>query len=547
MTEISAGSDSRFARWWGRAVCVLIAVAAVVAVLLVSSPWGIGLTNDSVSYISAAGNVSEGHGLTVFDGEPMVHWPPLYPITLMWVGKAVGDYRFAALLIQAVAAGGLVGLCGLFVARQSRSGWLGVAGGTLAFASLGISPVFFMAWSEGLFSLFVMLTLISLCTFLRRPSMQWVLLCGLWAAMTCLSRYLGACLVITGWLLIILHKDLKIRQKLGYAAVFGIASLGPLVIWLVRNMALTGTLTGVRTPTNISPGENAILIGRAVVNWFGVPFRFDLAWPMVAGALVIGLFVLVWVTANRRSRDTGDTSNAGNAKNPQYREANIIVRVFLAALIVYVAALLISASLSEFDPISQRLLQPFYVPAVTMILILAGWFFKAYAKQPAASRSTVFLRYLVVAFVVGWCCVNLFRTARKLPEFHRDGTGGICTAAWRDSETIRYLRQHRLFGTTVSNNPFAIYMLAGQTALLSPRNTADKYSQRAILKTREKFDYLVWFNDISRDFLIGPDKLAASHGLKVVAKFPDGTIYQTKPRFPGRDDKFWQKLLEKQK
>lgn len=68
----------------------LLAIAAAISLSIVAAlaatPYGIGVTPDSVAYVRAAESLREGTGLYVpgYDGAlvPLTHFPPLYPATL---------------------------------------------------------------------------------------------------------------------------------------------------------------------------------------------------------------------------------------------------------------------------------------------------------------------------------------------------------------------------------------------------------------------------------------------------------------------------------
>ena len=67
--------------------CLLaIAVAAIVALLWATAPFGSGVTADSVSYLNAAQSLTQGSGLldTNREGLPVMltHYPPLFSMVL---------------------------------------------------------------------------------------------------------------------------------------------------------------------------------------------------------------------------------------------------------------------------------------------------------------------------------------------------------------------------------------------------------------------------------------------------------------------------------
>ena len=66
-------------------LCILLLALGGGLLVLFASPWGIGLSPDSVQYIQAARNLRLGFGLSIWGKQgyqPLTHFPPLYPLIL---------------------------------------------------------------------------------------------------------------------------------------------------------------------------------------------------------------------------------------------------------------------------------------------------------------------------------------------------------------------------------------------------------------------------------------------------------------------------------
>lgn len=61
---------------------IIVSFFGSLLLLLALLNHGIGLLSDSVIYTSTAQNIIEGKGFISFDGEPLVHWAPFYPLGL---------------------------------------------------------------------------------------------------------------------------------------------------------------------------------------------------------------------------------------------------------------------------------------------------------------------------------------------------------------------------------------------------------------------------------------------------------------------------------
>ena len=74
--------------WSGR-VRLAAAAAGAGALALFATSRGIGLSPDSISYISAGRSLASGGGLRVWHGAPLTDWPPLYPALLALLARNV--------------------------------------------------------------------------------------------------------------------------------------------------------------------------------------------------------------------------------------------------------------------------------------------------------------------------------------------------------------------------------------------------------------------------------------------------------------------------
>lgn len=112
---------------------------AAVAVQLYSTRLGIGLSFDPVVYLTVAGNLLKGRGLTQA-GQTLSHFPPLYPLLLALSGGLAGDLDLGARLLNALLWGANTFVSGLIV-RRLTAGRLWPA--LLAALLMALSPAMF--------------------------------------------------------------------------------------------------------------------------------------------------------------------------------------------------------------------------------------------------------------------------------------------------------------------------------------------------------------------------------------------------------------------
>ena len=100
--------------------------------------------------------------------------------------------------------------------------------------------------SEPVFILFTLLALVETEKFLNTDRRSSLVRSALFTALACLTRYIGVSIVLTV-VLLLLFKSKRTKpflEKVRYVAAYSLISVTPLGIWLLRNMLLSGTLTG---------------------------------------------------------------------------------------------------------------------------------------------------------------------------------------------------------------------------------------------------------------------------------------------------------------
>ncbi len=197
--------------------------AAFTALYGVATRQGNLQTNDSRNYLAIAQNLAAGNGFADADGDPVVYWPPLYPLVLRLGTDHPGAFVFG---LHLLCLGGVFLLWLRMAGRQlERPGHVLLYGAYLVTATPLLMIATFV-WSEALFLLLFSTYLAGLCRYVRTPKNRWLVwaaapgflmllvrnagvflfagaLLGLWAAVgKSLDRkylLLHAALVASGW------------------------------------------------------------------------------------------------------------------------------------------------------------------------------------------------------------------------------------------------------------------------------------------------------------------------------------------------------------
>jgi len=507
--------DSILRKHW--LISLAVAVAAMILVISMTSRFGIGISPDSACYISIAENVIAGNGYAIYDLEPAVAWPPLYPTVLALAGLFDIDYSLWARILNVLLAGGIVLVISLWLLNNfglSLLSLIGVLGTLLSSTLLSVAK---FAWTEPMFNLLVVFFLFIAIRSAKTPERKDILLLSILAALATMTRYIGVTL-IGFYLLWLWISGLPPKTKLKYSLIFGGLSIAPLIIWLIRNYSITSTLTGYRASSSVPVFKNILYMLDTFSFWLFTTNSY-VELRIAVFCLLLALFFIFLVRVGSSSM------LLENAKEK--------LQLFGLFALIYVLYLIIVSSIVAFDRIDYRLLSPVYVPILLFVIVAIDSLniSKRWLKQAAAIFSVVWIVFL---------SVGLFKEVKAAIS---EGAGGYSTISWQNSELAGYLRENPPDGITYSNIPDGIYALTGLPATMSPRkyprhSPESKIDDLDLLNTKlDEYEsvYLAWFTKKSRRFLYEPDELSSNFELILIVEKIDGAFYRIRNKTAGSD------------
>src|SRR2546426_5933438 len=466
------------------AVTVAAALADIALILIATSKFGVGLSPDSVGYVSAARHLASGQGFLLADSAPYVAFPPLYPILLAAGNLLTGlDPVEVARYAGRLFAGACVVLSGIWVTMRGGSrdplAILFIFGVLLSVPLFGVCV---MAWTEPLFALLALGSLLAVESEIVRANRASFAVLTVCVAAACLTRYIGIVLVPVGAASILLFEQRPFHRRLVRAVLFAALALVPLGIWCVRNLHLTGTLFGPRIPSILTLGANTSLALYAMISWL-LPDRALRSGPLM---VVLGMAFAFIAYGNQRAL---------------WRRA-VASRAELwplaAFVLSYTGFLVVACTATIVDPIGRRLMSPVYIP-----LVLIALRFAAEVRDQGVGRIPRRLLAWVGFSLVGiWFLYAGTLLVRDAASRGEQGAGGFSTRRWRESAVLAYSKDHlkQAPGTIYSNVPEAVYIVSGVPAKLSPRKTW-QYSLAAVPLSSYRNSWpetrrarLVWFD-----------------------------------------------------
>ena len=495
--------------------------------ILLSTPWGIGVSPDSVTYIGGARSLVAGSGFsmkTTFGAiEPITHFPPLYSMLLSLSGFFSVDPMAGARWINALLFGLNIFLAGYIVHRQLPASqaffWLPLFASLAVLTAPPMLEIHLMAWTEALYLCLGFSGLTALATYLKRFELGYLLLSALLISAAFLTRYAGAALLATGFLGVILYGPPTILRRLKSASLFVFTSLIVPVLWMVGNYLSAGTATsrGLSLhPIGLSKIREAIM---TVSSWVLVPESASV-WIKI---IPLGAFALIYVymTYIRQGR-------AGRVERVRQSYVPVFVKLLVLFVIVYLFFLVFSISFLDANtPLDSRILSPVFLSGVIIFIYMVGEVLTQFQKQTPIKSSIL---VLAVAFIA----VNAWNGSTLLVRGYEQGIG-YNSLEWNQSGILREVEKLPEQVVIYTNVPEAVYFFFDRAAMSIPRKfestrgQANPNYQAEIEVMRSTMEnqagVVVFFSNLKRPTLISEEELALQLPVRALVQVADGVIY----------------------
>lgn len=493
------------------------AAGAVVLTLLATAHYGPGTEPDSVTYLAAAHHLRTGHGFADIDGSPLTLFPPAFPAAvaaLEWVGLAP---LTAARLLNAAMLGALVVLAATWTRRISGSPRLGVVVAAIVAVSGPMVAMASTALSEPIGIVAAVACLACLTEALRADGrvVQWLVPAGLAAALACLTRYAAVVLFPVGAVVLLAARPGRWSGRIRGAATFLAVGLGPVGLWLARNVAAAGNATGDDRGTSALTLVSSAKLTLAAVGAWILPGSAPVDLQAVAGAAVsatVAGLLLRRAWAERRSHPSMPTP-AGLA---------LPAAVFIVGGVASVA---VFETMMAIDP-PPRFLLPVFVPLVVGGAVIGADLAQRCSWRPAAGT----------AFAVMVVAASVPRLALFEHQADRQGLLDYSTPTWNSSPLLAYLKQHPVHGPVVSDDPYILDLRLGIPADLTPERTYYASDQptgelgefvRRAASAGDGGLSVVWFPRSYQSYLYPLADLERAACLRPVQHFADGDVLRS--------------------
>lgn len=487
------------------------AALAFVWIAFYTAHGGIGISPDSVAYLSTANHFSETAQFTDYNNLPLVNFPLGYPLFLGLIKLIffTGVIEAAPIINSLILASVLYTCSYLLYQIKIKNGFYRLLILCLILSSPGIVEVYTMLWSETLFVLLGLFFVVAFLHYLENEQLKWLIIASAIATLACFVRYIGITWLITGGVLIMFNIQINWRKKFKHLGWMALVGCSLPLLNILRNHWQTTTLAGVRQASLNSFNTNLHDFIQVLGYWFPTGEN-DSAFTIIAIGFVLLMMVCLLL----------------GYRLLQQQYFNSAITILCVFVLVYSGAMLIIASFSRFETLSSRLLIPLYIP---LVLLIAHCFY----RWIQASHS--YQKWLFYGAFSVWCLI-IGHHHYQAHQFNWEGIGyagipGYTDDHWKQSPLLQFMKAHHnsYQAPIYSNANDAVFFLANIKA--SPLPHKDLTEEIAPFLKHQSI-YLVWFEYGKNPDLIDDVYIKQHFKEAKEWQFKDGSIFYftyTKP------------------
>lgn len=497
------------------ALCAAVGAALVLAREL---KFGVALHSDSVFYISVARSLLAGEGFMQVVWGPMGVWPPLYPLLLAAASLFIFDPHAVAGPLNAVIFGLIVLLVGHWLRQRLQSRWLALWACLATMLWFPLVREASWAMTEPLFILWATLLLVHLDKFLREGRDASLLWAAAFAALTCLTRYIGVALVAAAALLLISQPGAAPLQKARRIALHSFIALAPVGLWMARNYLLFGHITGKQAGVtySISPTDFLDYVLRVLASWLHPEWISREMPPAAEATLLAFCLALTAATALLIIRA------------PAHWRGFCVCSTFALTYLGTLAATMFGVSWTFLDP---RYLTPLCLPILLMFVFAADNLLRRCKAKERTGIMRHSASFALLAPLCLWLGYSAMLQAGQIRRGLADGPErSLTNSKWTSSQTIQYMQEAPREGPIYSNDLVPLYIHGDPTKAYHYLGPQEDWLRR-LAANAGSGAYIVWFYDwwIGGSLHYNDFHLRALPNAEIVADLFDGLVLRLKP------------------
>lgn len=507
--------------------------------------YGVLLSIDSASYVSTARNLLMGNGFLAWYDYLYIDSPPLFPLMLALTGIFGTDPINSAGYLNAVAFALTIFAGTLWLSRLIQSRFLVIWALSAMILSPFLVKVSTFAWTEPLFILFFLLSIISIHQFLDTRQRSYLLLAAILTALCWLTRYVGISVATAGMVLLLVYpRDHTWVNRIKNTALYTTISLIPISMWLIRNYLTAGTLTGRTHPDDLPLLYSLHKVLFWVIEWVLGPYgmeRLKIWSQSISGETVIGnyesiagviimaiilvsvLFVAGYVFIRLRRK--------GRIKN---LTAMTVLMVCTFSYIIWIS---LSLALTDIAP-NERFLAPIYLMVVLVTTLFLASCFRYDSEKVPLGRFRMLMRFklpairIMTVLIMAWLCFWVWQHINpNIHDIQRLMAQGdeYSSQEWSESETVKYIESKLQADYIFSNAAGALYLNSDVRSQFIQLPADDMLNWIDWIQDNRERIYVAWIHDHSfRPMSYSIEDLQALSELQPRVELKDGAILKVK-------------------
>jgi hypothetical protein len=498
-------------------IVLFFGIIGIIGFLLILwiTPFGAGVSPDSVVYIGSAQKIMSGKG---YSGS---HFPPLYPIFLAAAGFLESNLVQAARFLNAILFGLNLAFFALMVYLTTGHKFINTIFAVLFFlSSASILELHSYAWSEPLFITFSLICICLLCIYSGKPTLPLFIASSLSLGFAMVTRYVGAGFLPAALIIVFWGQDSqRTGRRFRDSFIWLALSCVPLIIFFLKNFLLYGSPTDRNFAYH--PLSITRFISKLATNLFDyIAPTFSLANSVkvsIFGVFTILLICLLIFFMKRYREDS------------RWRSMGFLMAI---ACILFSAfyLLFLFISISTMDastPVDSRLLSPI------SIFLAVGVFSAVWAIAQKLDNQFVWLGFL---FLVVLSIASKTPGAISLATDIQKNGLGYTSRQWQDSESLAFVKLHAGNRKVYSNVSDVLNFLAGAQSIFLPEKkfpllmeANPDYNEEISAMCEDVTDHealLVYFNNLTDNwYLPSAQEIESTCHLPVLQQFTDGIVY----------------------
>jgi hypothetical protein len=316
-------------------------------------------------------------------------------------------------------------------------------GSALIILSGPLNAVSRVIWTESLFATISFLFLIVMDQYLKHRGKGTLVIAVCLAALSSMIRIIGVVNIALLGVAIIYWGRHRLSKSVAVATWSCAVAATPLLMWMMRNYGVDGTLLGPRYPAVDTLATSLERVMIEIGSWFLPAAAAKNHVVMIAIPIVLlgGVSVAVYVSTKKRA-----------GTDYHYGFPALLYGLFI---LLYGGFLVASLITNAYDPINSRLLAPVYVPFILLLMYFVQTVTKTLEASRRVSRGITYLGYFTLVLFTAFLGV---RVTIEISGVSSDTYGGYNSPSWRDSETIdAIINQLDNPGTISSDVPIVVY------------------------------------------------------------------------------------------